>query len=67
VFTGNNDKGNKFIPTVVDTGGKLIAGDVDGDKHSVVIITVNKETVWCKNHENPSDQKSHTWAPLTGF
>ncbi len=21
-------------------------------------------TLCCKNHENPSDQKSHTWAPL---
>jgi hypothetical protein len=33
VFTGNNDNGNKFIATVVDTGGNLIAGEVDGDKH----------------------------------
>jgi hypothetical protein len=23
------------------------------------------ETLWCKNQENPSDQKSHTWAPLS--
>jgi hypothetical protein len=23
------------------------------------------ETLWCKNHENPSDGKSHTWAPET--
>ncbi len=22
------------------------------------------ETLWSKNHENPSDRKSHTWAPL---
>ena len=22
------------------------------------------ETLWCKNQENPSDRKSHTWAPL---
>jgi hypothetical protein len=22
------------------------------------------ETLWCKNHQNPSYQKSHTWAPL---
>jgi hypothetical protein len=22
-------------------------------------------TLWCKNHENPSDGNSHTWAPLT--
>ncbi len=25
-----------------------------------------RETIWCKNHENPSDEKSHTWAPLKG-
>jgi hypothetical protein len=23
------------------------------------------ETLWCKNHQNPSDRKSHTWAPLS--
>ncbi len=23
------------------------------------------ETLWCKNHENPSDRISHSWAPLT--
>ncbi len=22
------------------------------------------ETLWCKNHQNLSDRKSHTWAPL---
>ncbi len=22
------------------------------------------ETLWCKNHQNPSDRKSHTWAHL---
>jgi hypothetical protein len=22
------------------------------------------ETLWCKNHQNPSYRKSHTWAPL---
>jgi hypothetical protein len=22
------------------------------------------ETLWCKNHENKSNQKSHSWAPL---
>jgi hypothetical protein len=22
------------------------------------------KTLWCKKHENPSDRKSHTWAPL---
>ncbi len=22
------------------------------------------KTLWCENHENPSDGKSHTWAPL---
>ena len=22
-------------------------------------------TLWCKNQENPSDRKSHTWAPFT--
>jgi hypothetical protein len=25
-----------------------------------------KKTLWCKNHENPSDRKAHTWAPLKG-
>ncbi len=23
-----------------------------------------RKTLWCKNQENPSDWKSHTWAPL---
>ncbi len=23
-----------------------------------------RKTLWCKNQENPSDRKSHTWAPL---
>ncbi len=23
-----------------------------------------RKALWCKNHENPSDRKSHTWAPL---
>ncbi len=22
------------------------------------------ETLWSKNYKNPSDRKSHTWAPL---
>jgi hypothetical protein len=22
------------------------------------------KTLWCKNQENPSDGKSHAWAPL---
>ena len=22
------------------------------------------ETLWCKNHQNPSFRKYHTWAPL---
>jgi hypothetical protein len=22
------------------------------------------ETLWCKNHGNPSDRKSHAWTPL---
>jgi hypothetical protein len=25
------------------------------------------ETLWCKNHENPSDRKSLTGAPLTSL
>ncbi len=24
----------------------------------------HKETLWCINHQNPSNRKSHTWAPL---
>jgi hypothetical protein len=25
------------------------------------------ETLWCKNNENPTDRKSHSWAPLKNF
>jgi hypothetical protein len=25
------------------------------------------EALWCKNHENPSDRQSHTWAPLLRY
>jgi hypothetical protein len=23
-----------------------------------------ENTLWCKNHDNPIDRKSHTWVPL---
>ncbi len=28
------------------------------------LMRMLRETLLCKNHENPSDLKSHTWAPL---
>jgi hypothetical protein len=38
-------------------------------KRQVYIFTPKSPThgkaLWCKNHENPSDRKSHTCAPLT--
>ncbi len=27
-------------------------------------VTNPAKALWCKNHENPIDRKSHTWAPL---
>ncbi len=38
------------------------------DSNSRVYLTPSRppvETLFCKNHEHPSDQKSLTWAPLT--
>ncbi len=28
------------------------------------IYLLPRKAFWCKNHENPSDRESHTWAPL---
>ena len=27
-------------------------------------VTFPEKALWCNNYENPSDRKSHTWAPL---
>jgi hypothetical protein len=52
----------KIIAGVADTSEQLITGVVDTYyKHIVVDISVKKETLWCKNHENPNDLKSHSW------
>jgi hypothetical protein len=61
-----------FIPGVNDVGDKLFIGvNNTGDKNQnnkLIFLTPNhlpRKTLWCKNQENPSDRKSHTWAPLT--
>jgi hypothetical protein len=30
-------------------------------------IQLTRKALWCTNHENPSNGKSQTWAPLKGL